>query len=422
MSPLTGESMPVLAQRRPAAAVGLALEADDLVFCGSPAPRGEARRVVYATGMAHPAGSDRRALPAGAHRAEPAPDPGEPRRRLIASVAVAAGVRLPARRDPRRGTAARRRHRLRDRPAGGERARGPAARRSRSRSPWESPMARRQALLKRLTAVETLGSTDVICTDKTGTLTEGRMSVHRLWADGEELDPERSGATGASRSPRLARDRGALQQRAARRDADGWERGGDPSESALLLAAAALGEDPERGSGRARARRRALFHFDPRLKRMTTLDDEPDGSLLVPRQGRAARAAGALHHIARQRRRAAAGARGSAGGGEAFERLRGPRPARARRSPSSALDRGRLARDRERPRAASCSSGSSRSRIRRGRTSRTPSRAATTPGSASSSSPGTTALTAEAVARRVGIVPETPHDRHRRELDAHERG
>jgi len=31
----------------------------------------------------------------------------------------------------------------------------------------------------------------VICTDKTGTLTEGRMSVHRLWADGQELDPSR---------------------------------------------------------------------------------------------------------------------------------------------------------------------------------------------------------------------------------------
>ena len=44
-------------------------------------------------------------------------------------------------------------------------------------------MARRKALVKRLAAVETLGSTDVICTDKTGTLTEGRMTVKRVVDD-----------------------------------------------------------------------------------------------------------------------------------------------------------------------------------------------------------------------------------------------
>ena len=49
-------------------------------------------------------------------------------------------------------------------------------------------MAARRALVKRLTAVETLGSTDVICTDKTGTLTEGSMRARRVWVAGSELE------------------------------------------------------------------------------------------------------------------------------------------------------------------------------------------------------------------------------------------
>jgi magnesium-transporting ATPase (P-type) len=66
-------------------------------------------------------------------------------------------------------------------------------------------MTRRRALLKRLTAVETLGSTDVICTDKTGTLTEGRMVLSHFWADGEELDPESDGTV--TREPLAVRPR-----------------------------------------------------------------------------------------------------------------------------------------------------------------------------------------------------------------------
>ena len=49
-------------------------------------------------------------------------------------------------------------------------------------------MARRHALVRRLPAVETLGSTTVVCTDKTRTLTSGEMAVVRVWTRGREVD------------------------------------------------------------------------------------------------------------------------------------------------------------------------------------------------------------------------------------------
>ncbi len=151
-------------------------------------------------------------------------------------------------------------------------------------------MARRQAVVKRLTAVETLGSTDIICTDRAGTLTEGRMSVHALWADGGELRPaagpdEPGGHAGGEPFSALLRTAVRCNNAEAHLEADGWRRAGDPSESALLVAAAEPGEDVESFQADREASREALFRFDSRLKRMTTIDREPDGQLWFHAKG-----------------------------------------------------------------------------------------------------------------------------------------
>ncbi|CAB4935612.1 unannotated protein [freshwater metagenome] len=147
-------------------------------------------------------------------------------------------------------------------------------------------MARRQALIKRLTAVETLGSTDVICTDKTGTITTGRMTVTRLWADGRELRPAHDGGAPLGEPfSALLRTAVRCNNAAIHRGADGWEHRGDRGESALLVAAAELGEDLDGLLARRDADRLAVFSFDPHLKRMTTADVEADGSRWLHAKG-----------------------------------------------------------------------------------------------------------------------------------------
>ncbi len=143
-------------------------------------------------------------------------------------------------------------------------------------------MARRHALIRRLPAVETLGATNVIATDKTGTLTVGEMTARELWLpDAPPLGVSGEGyaPVGAVAPPAGAAPDAALMARAAAlvatfagcvnaalREADGrWEVVGDPTEGALLALAGKL---PATGPP---ADRLAEHPFDPERKRMTVV-------------------------------------------------------------------------------------------------------------------------------------------------------
>ncbi|MFR9775406.1 cation-translocating P-type ATPase [Micromonospora sp. MS34] len=161
-------------------------------------------------------------------------------------------------------------------------------------------MAGARAIPRRLHAVETLGSVTVIASDKTGTLTEGRMAVqHAVTRDGS-----RYGVTGRGYAPdgavhhrgrpvtvpdelrRLARagllcnDATLGPPTAQRPD---WAAVGDPLEAALVAFAARCGLDPERT--RAAWPRIAEHPFDQDLRRMTTVHRACDGRYLVACKG-----------------------------------------------------------------------------------------------------------------------------------------
>ncbi|MBX6388427.1 MAG: cation-transporting P-type ATPase [Frankia sp.] len=324
MSMLTGESVPVGRWASEEPDTGPLLAAKDLVFSGTSCTEGSARALVVATGMNTEIGR----LAALSERVKRDESPLERQVRrvawLIAAVAVGVGVAfLPI------GLAAG--------------------------LPFDEALtfaigllvanvpegllptitlalalgvrllARRGAVVRRLSAVETLGSTTVICTDKTGTLTENRMRPVRLWTaagdlriDGTHREPAASGnedgpAVGRP-APVLAALGAALAScsnaqlagdtsRTDRQDrpgppgddgsaagpppACGPDRGtggehedqGDPTEIGLLRAAAWLGADP--GRAERLARRRLEAPFDPRLRRMATVDEVRPGRFAV---------------------------------------------------------------------------------------------------------------------------------------------
>ena len=116
-------------------------------------------------------------------------------------------------------------------------------------------MARRQAIIRKLPAVETLGSTTVICSDKTGTLTENAMTVRAVWAGGRrhQVGGQGYGVEGVLEPPPAAGQDAALREAllagvlcndsSLQRDGRHWRITGDPTEAALLVAARKAGLD-----------------------------------------------------------------------------------------------------------------------------------------------------------------------------------
>ena len=135
-------------------------------------------------------------------------------------------------------------------------------------------MARENAIIRKLQAVEGLGSVSVICSDKTGTLTQNRMTVRKLYTAGRVMDASDADFSDPIQEPLL---RSALLCSDATVDEKGEV--GDPTETALVR----LGEDHgfDEEAARARWPRLTELPFDSDRKLMSTVHQMEGGRLMV---------------------------------------------------------------------------------------------------------------------------------------------
>jgi len=286
---LTGESDPVGRTRRPVAA-GAVLEARNCVFMGTDVVAGSAKAVVFVTGEETEFGRIFRLASAAPRQKTPLQRQVASMARRVAGAALAVGavlfaVRLPAG-EPLVATFVF---------ALGVMValvpEGLPATLSVSLAIGVRRMARRRALVKRLLAVEALGSTTVVCTDKTGTLTQAEMTVAQVWTGGvlhpvsgvgyapvgEVTDPEP--LRELLRTAALCCDARLVPPS----DHEGWRVLGDTTEGAILVAAAKAGLDLP--AEEATTPRVTEFPFDSARKLMSTVHSDCDGGIHVHVKG-----------------------------------------------------------------------------------------------------------------------------------------
>ena len=275
-APLTGESNAVGRTADPVA-TGPPLEARNCVFMGTDVVAGSGRAVVFATGAATEFGRIYRLAAAAPRQKTPLQLQVASMARRVAGAALAIGALMFAVRLPT-----------------GESAvtlfvfalgvmvalvpEGLPATLSVSLAIGVRRMARRHALIKQLLAVEALGSTTVVCTDKTGTLTQAEMTVTQVWAGGAPHPVSGVGYEPSGEVAEAAPVRELLRVAGLCCNArlvpptgprEHWRVLGDTTEGALLVVAAKAGLDL--GAEEAAAPRVTEFPFDSGRKLMTTV-------------------------------------------------------------------------------------------------------------------------------------------------------